>query len=464
MKACAAAAVLLALALRLLHVAWVADFATVHVVPGLDRWLEMEIARAVAGGDPLGGPLAPYESAPAYALLLGALYRLAGERWLGPLVVQALLGALTPLLLLAAGRRLGASRAGVLAALLAAVYAPAIFYEGLTIKFGLVPVTVAGLLWATAAAASGARWHVAAVVAGVLAALLVALRLNALAVVPVVVAWIAWSRGRVQAAPALLLFAAGLIMVAGPLAVRRSLAAARGEAASLWGIHFYVGTRLDGDGGYAVVPGIADDVFGHVDDARALAEAGSRRRLTPGEVSAYWFRRGLDDVRRQPGGYLLLEGRKLLRLLAAGEDDAFGDDYAAYASRSPVLRAGLTFGALAPLAAVGLVLVVVRRSPLGWCVAMVAAYAGSLLVFFVTARYRVPLVPPLLLLAGAALAWLADLCRRRPAVGVAAAVALVGGPALLGTPPADLARLLVVVVAAVPLAAMVRAPDGQGVT
>ena len=436
-----------ALALRLAHVASVAAFEATHLEPGLDRWLQMEIARAVAGGDWLGGPLAPYESAPAYALGLGVLYRLGGGRWLVPIVLQAVLGALTPLALYATARRLGSARAGLFAAALAAAYGPAIFYEGLTVKFALMPFTVSALLCASAAAATGRRWQGAAAAAGAATALLVALRLNAIVVLPVLVAWIARARPAV-AARALLLVGFGLVAIAAPLALRRALASAHGEAASLWGIHFYVGSRLDGDGGYTVVPGVADDVFGHVDDARALAEASRGRRLTPAEVSRYWLGRGLEEIRRDPAAYLTLEGRKLRRLLAPREEDVFGDDYAVYAARSVALRAALTFGAVAPLALLGLVLVAMRRAPLGWCVAVAATYAASLLVFFVTSRYRLPVVPPLLLCAGVALAWLADL-RARPLAFAAAAGGLsVAAWGALGAPPSDVLRLLALLGAA----------------
>jgi len=437
-----------ALALRLAHVASVAAFEAAHVEPGLDRWLQMEIARAVAGGDWLGGPLAPYESAPAYALGLGILYRLGGGRWLVPIVLQAVLGALAPLALYATGRMLASARTGLLAAALAAAYGPAIFYEGLTVKFALMPFAVSALLYASAAATTSRRWQLAAAAAGAATAVLVALRLNAIVVLPVVAAWIARARSPAVATRALLLFGLGLVAIAAPLALRRALAAAHGEAASLWGIHFYVGSRLDGDGGYTVVPGVTDDVFGHVDDARALAEASRGRQLTPAEVSRYWLGRGLEEIRGDPAAYLVLEGRKLRRLLAPREEDVFGDDYAVYAARSLVLRAGLTFGAVAPLAMLGLVLVTMRRAPLGWCVAVAAAYAASLLVFFVTSRYRLPVVPPLLLCAGVALAWLADL-RARPLAFAAAA----GGLSLaawgaLGAPPSDVLRLLALVAVA----------------
>src|SRR2546428_6567639 len=74
----------LALGLRLAHVASVVRFETSHVVPGLDRWLETEIARAVARGDWLCGPPAHHQSAPALALLQRPVYPLAGASWLLP--------------------------------------------------------------------------------------------------------------------------------------------------------------------------------------------------------------------------------------------------------------------------------------------------------------------------------------------------------------------------------------------
>jgi len=314
-----------------------------------------------------------------------------------------------------------------------------------------VPFAVALLLFAAAAAASARRWHGPAVTAGVAMALMVALRLNAIAALPVVAAWMVRARGRASGR-ALLLFGLGLVAVAAPLAARRRLAAVRGEAASLWGIHFYVGTVAGGDGGYAIVPGVADDVFGHVDDARALAEAEVGRALEPGEVSDYWLRRGLAEIRRRPGAYLALEMRKLGRLLDPGEEDVFGDDYTAYAARSAVLRWGLTFGSVTPLALLGLGLAIVRRSALGWCGGVALAYAGSLLLFFVTARYRLPIVPPFLLCAAFALAWVADLWATRRFGAATAAGLLLAGPLALGAPRADLVRLLVILAVGMPLA------------
>lgn len=440
-----AAVTALGLALRLVHLIAVAGYEQAHVVPGLDRWLDMGIAHSVAAGDLLGGTLAPYDSAPAYAVLLGLGYRVLGSTWTGPLVVQAILGALVPLLLYGAGRRLASVPIGLAAAALAAVYGPAIFYEGLAVKFGVVPFTVSALLCALATAVTSPRAWLAAVMAGVMTAFLVALRPNAIVLLPVGLAWIASRPPESLPARAIALFALGLVAVAAPLALRRTLAAERGDAASLWGIHFYIGSQLHGDGGYTPVLGISDDVAGHVDDARAIAEANRGRALTPGEVSRYWFERGLAEIARHPGGYLRLIGRKLRRLGAENEEGDFGDDYPSYAARSTVLRACIGFGAVAPLAALGIAIALQRLRGLVWIASLAGAYAFSLLPFFVTGRYRLPMVPPLLLLAAAGLVWLADawVVRRRTAVG--ASIALLGGAALLGTSAVELMRLAALV-------------------
>ena len=138
-----------ALALRLLHLRAVRSLVIdAPPPPGMDRWLNMEIAAAIARGEWLGGWAVPYDSSPGYSYLLAALYRLSGEHWIGAAAVQLALGAATPILLAAVVRRVRDERAAVLAALLAALYVPAIFYEALLVKFSVVPFVTSVLLYA----------------------------------------------------------------------------------------------------------------------------------------------------------------------------------------------------------------------------------------------------------------------------------------------------------------------------
>ena len=80
------------------------------------------------------------------------------------------------------------------------------------------------------------------------------------------------------------------------------------------------------------------------------------------------------------------------------------------------------FGALLPLAVVGLV-VGARRAPL--LAVWVALAAAGVVAFFVTSGYRMPLVPPLIIFGGEGVRWLATEASRRGRL-----IALGGGAAV----------------------------------
>lgn len=437
-----------ALVLRLTHLRWVLPYEVSTPAPaGMDRALAMQLAAAIAGGDWTGGWAAPYDSSPGYGYLLAALHRVSGGRWDGPLYVQMALGSLVPLLLYDATRRLHGWPAGLIAAALAAAYVPAVFYEGLLVKFSVVPVVTAALLCATVRLPDGGWWPMAA---GVAQGALALLRPNTLVVAPLLVAWAALEGERRTAARRLLALLAGIALVLGPMAVRDRMAARRGLESALGGIHFYIGTNPAADGEYVIVPGIRPDIVGHVADARRLAEERVARPLTPAEVSRFWFDEGLRFIREQPGRYALLQLRKLWFALEADEMGSFGDDFDELAHLSPVLRLpAVLFGTIIPLALLGALFATGSRRA-----AIVPAIAGALLVsllpFFVAGRYRLPLAPPTIVLAAAGLARLARWWRtgRRATAAAALGVAAVVG-ILLGQSDVELLAFLLVAAASV---------------
>ncbi len=434
---------LIALALRLLHLRAVADIVlTIPAEIGLDRWLQMHIGEAVARGDWLGGWSAGYDTGPLYGYGLALPYRACGERWICPVTLQAILGALGPALAFGIGQALYCRAVGILAAILTCLYTPAIFYELLLVKFALLPIAVATLLFciARARASGAARWIVPS---GLLLGVLAALRANGLLVLPVAILWMigpvrgAWPRLRV-----LLLACAGVALVLAPITLRDAVASRRGLGTSLWGIHFYIGTNPDADGTYAPVDGIRDDVVGHVVDARRIAERLEGRLLTPHEVSLHWYRKGLEFIRQQPTAYARLQVAKLRRVFEADEQGSFGDDFHDHQVVSRVLRLPLlSFGVIGPLGILGLLLTLLRGRP-ALLPLFTLTYVVSLLPFFVTARYRLPLVPPLLVLTAEALCWMEQALRERRGWALAGAAGLVALVALAVEPnPRELVAL-----------------------
>jgi tetratricopeptide (TPR) repeat protein len=204
-------------------------------------------------------------------------------------------------------------------------------------------------------------------------------------------------------------FLAGLAIVLLPVAVRNyAVAGGFYLTTSQFGPNFYIGNNPRADGTYASLRFGRGAPEYERTDATELAEHALRRTLTPAEVSSYWSDRALDFITGQPGAWLRLMGRKVALLVNATEmvDTEAQESHADW---SWILRVGGWFGhfgVLAPLALAGLVLSWPVRSRLAVLYVMLAAYAASVLMFYVFARYRLPLVPMLLLFAASALATL----------------------------------------------------------
>jgi tetratricopeptide (TPR) repeat protein len=138
-------------------------------------------------------------------------------------------------------------------------------------------------------------------------------------------------------------------------------------------------------------------------DATDLAERAAGRRLSPGEVSSYWTDRALDFITGRPGDWLALMGRKVLLLVNADEmlDTESQESYAEWSW--PLRATGWLahFGLLVPMAVIGVWATWPDRWRLAILYALTIAYAASVLLFYVFARYRFPLVPMLMLPASA---------------------------------------------------------------
>ena len=122
------------------------------------------------------------------------------------------------------------------------------------------------------------------------------------------------------------------------------------------------------------------------------------------------------------------------------------ESQASYEEWSPLLR-GLAyvghFGVLVPLAVLGVLATWHHRSRLGAYYAMAITYAAAVVMFYVSARYRLPLVPFLIVFASAGLAALPSIVRTAGRARIAAAAAVVVVVAIITNRPllsADLMR------------------------
>ena len=395
----------LAFVLRLGHLFELSGspFASVLIGDGqqYDAW-----AQRVAGGDWIGRGV--FYQAPLYPYLLGAVFAIVGHSLVTIRLLQAVLGASSCALLAVAGRRLVGARAGLIAGALLAVYPPAIFFDGLIQKSSLDLFLVVLLLALLGEFLARRRWPWL-VAAGLALGAFMLNRENARVLYPVVLAWL-WLFFREIAARKrmtwLAAFTLGVAVAVVPVGLRNAYAG--GEfliSTSQAGPNFYIGNHAGALGSYEpLLAGHGNAAF-EQEDATRLAETAAGRRLSPGEVSDYWLARVFHDIRQAPGQWLMLLGRKLLLTFNAAEV-VDTESIEAYAEHSRVLGALLwfDFGVILPLAAIGAWQTRREWKRLALLYAVAGSLALSVALFYVLARYRYPLVPVVLLLAGAALA------------------------------------------------------------
>src|SRR5262245_45971737 len=120
-----------AFAIRFVHVLQIRStpFATLLMgdARGYDEW-----AQRIAGGEWWGHEV--FYQAPLYPYFLGVIYGIAGRHLLLVRLVQAAIGSASCVLIALAASRLISRRAGIAAGLMLALYAPAIFFDGLLQK------------------------------------------------------------------------------------------------------------------------------------------------------------------------------------------------------------------------------------------------------------------------------------------------------------------------------------------
>jgi 4-amino-4-deoxy-L-arabinose transferase-like glycosyltransferase len=356
---------------------------------------------------------------------LSWLYRVFGASVLAVRAAQTLLGIVDVVLVLAVGRRLFGRRAALFAATLFSLHGTLVFYEGLLV---LEPSLLALTLSAFAALVCWRRARAGrAVVSGALFGLATLARATVVLAAPFAL----WALGRRREA---VLFAAAWVAVLAPVFVRNARQGGGLVLTTNAGVNFYAGNSPGANGRFRQPPGVQffTAPLAHADPHGPLPSAVAARALTVEAVagtpaaarSSEWFARSWEWMRAQPAAYVGLVLRKL-GLVLQGREIAQIESVSFHRRRLTALRAffvNLTW--ILPLAALGIWCTRrTRSSEQRLALWMIAATLLPCVVFFVTARYRLPALPFLTLFAGAGAAQLVDWARARRVRVLVAAVA-----------------------------------------
>ncbi len=390
--------------------------------PVLDSLEYLLMARRIREGHLLWEEVTIHS--PLYAYWLAGLLEVFRDNLDRLRAAQAIVvGGATTLLVWSMARRCAGPLAAGVSAWLAATLWPLVYHDAELLVESLAIVLNAAALCALMSARG--RPAVLAL-AGLLLGLSIVTRPNAAAFVPVAAFWAAWQAGalrpgrvwtpRAAAAAALI---AGAAVVVTPVLLRNHTLSGEWLLQTNGGLNFYMGNYPGADG--------TPNIHAGRPWALLVAMAPGRGIRSPAAQDAFYRGLALRWMREEPGRAAALFGRKVFLFWNAYETRPSLDVYY-FRGLSPALSLPWPgFGTLAPLALWGAAVALLRRRPetdLLLLYALVYTLAGA--AFMVSSRYRIPIVPAALPLAGIAVRDLIERVRSggaRRAVGPAAAVA-----------------------------------------
>jgi tetratricopeptide (TPR) repeat protein len=361
-----------------------------------DRW-----AQEIARGDWIGSEV--FFQAPLYPYFLAIVYFLFGHILNAVYLIQLVIALAGIYALFRAGRKLVDEKVGLFAAALSAFYGVYVFYDVQLLKESLAVTMVCFLIWILVEAREKkgfALW----VCSGVLCGLLTLLRENMLLIVPFLLLLVIQPRERIYIfflrALALIL---GVGIILTPVAFRNLKVGGNFLPSTFQGgVNFFIGNNPQATGTYQPLsPGKQVPSYERTEPIR-LAEKEMGRPLEPFEVSNFWLHKSLRWAQEHPSDFLKLQFKKAGMFWSWYEwPDAV--DYYYVKQTSFIYKLPLfEFGSISLLALIGLWFVRRRIRPFFPVLLFVLMWMASTIVFFLFSRYRLPVVPGLILIGATA--------------------------------------------------------------
>jgi len=431
---------LLGLAVRLLHYSAISPtafpqfpvFYTASDLHGTWEW-----ARTILAGDWLGrdtwhpdfrpdlapretwyrwwGGKAVFQQSPLYPYFVAGLLAVSDQSLNVVLLVQLFIGALHPAVMFWLASRLFDVRAGLIAAILTAVYGPFIFHQGTLLRDWVPPVLEPGVLLLLIKArrtGRGRDW----LLAGMLMGLAVLAKETALLLLPVALIWLMLEyrpafRQAVGAGAWLFL---GALLVLSPLMIRNASVGAPVLS-------------LSNRAAQGLIEGNAPDGFpfgpAHPPSLKGILERSDGR--LPAVI--------VETLRLYDGDWVRFLRHQLVKLGSLMDPFEMPNNVGfSYGQEiSPVLRFTIRYGFIFPLGLAGYLLTLRSgRNPVLLNLYALTTVAG-LMVAIIWARYRLVLAPVLIIYGAAALVGFSDTLRSREWAKSASFLAVVLGCAVL---------------------------------
>ena len=349
---------------------------------------------------------------PLYPFFLTFIYLLFGYSHLSVILIQGIFDSLNCILIYYIASTLFNKRVGIIAAFIYACYGIAIFYTGIFLS--TTAEIFLTLLFVTSLLIAQERMRLPLfLIAGILFGLVVAARPNVMVFLIFLPLWlfnVLKDTLRVEKVIKVsLLFLVGFFLVLSPIIIRNYLIEKRLFYSIQGGLSFYIGNNPKATGTFMTPYGISYSPIEQVKNSIDYAEKELGKELTAPQASRYWFVKGLKYVKSHPLDALLLYGKKCA-LFWRNEEIGLNINYTLSKSLAPIFQLPFfTFGIIAPFAIIGIVLSITKGGNILLINLFTFSYMISVIIFFISERYRLPVVPFLIMYCSYSLCWLAKI-------------------------------------------------------
>jgi Tfp pilus assembly protein PilF len=373
--------------------------------PIMDEQYHDDWAQEIAEGELM--ERTPFYRAPGYLFFLGSIYAIFGQGYYLPRLIGIIIGALSCVFVYLIGKEIFSKKVALLSAFLACFYGMFLYFDAMLLTTNLeVFLCLAGTYWILKWLSSKTNSHL--IIAGLFWGLASITRPNFLIFVPVFALYVILTfkrqsiRERLN--PILLLIAAMIPAIL--IVMLMNILGGRDFVIIAWngGINFFLGNNAHANGWSATSPQLDATWWGGYRDAIIIAERTLGKELSPSQVSGYWSGKGFEYIFSQPLAWLALVVKKLYLLLNTF-DISNNQNIQAFKEFSPLLRIPLfSYGLILAFAVWGFARSLRTKGTI-LLLLFLTFYSISIVLFFVTARYRVPLVPFLLIYGSHAIFW-----------------------------------------------------------
>ena len=367
----------------------------------VDANFHLQWAQSIANGNFWGNEV--FFRAPFYPYLLALFHLLTSGNLLGIIILQNIIGLASFLLVYKLADNVCGRIPARISAIIYLLSFDFIFFESeLLLDFLLVFFLPLIFLNIFKADKSGRKifW----LISGILLGLSAATRPTTLILLAIVPLFFLRYRSKLFSPRnwliSMLLFAAGTFAILLPIGFRNAVVG--GEFSlipSQGGINFYIGNNPTASGWSAAMPEPLG-AFWQYADCRQIAENETGKILKPSQVSNYWLKKGLSFWSSTPGRALGLTVRKA-GLLVSSKDLSNNRNLAQFKKRVPVSHIFIVkWWLLIPFGILGIIVSLRKDFKARLLFIFMLVYSLVLILFFITSRFRLPLMPFWIIFAG----------------------------------------------------------------